>query len=45
MLFPAADPNDGLIDLVLVAPMSPLAALTVRRHRYFLWRHVWVPSR
>ncbi|GAA5833476.1 hypothetical protein JCM9279_001537 [Rhodotorula babjevae] len=28
MLFPAADPNDGLIDLVLVAPMSPLKALT-----------------
>ncbi|GAA5895250.1 hypothetical protein JCM8208_005950 [Rhodotorula glutinis] len=28
MLFPAADPNDGLLDLVLVAPMSPLKALT-----------------
>ncbi|GAA5824153.1 hypothetical protein JCM3770_001410 [Rhodotorula araucariae] len=28
MLFPAADPSDGLLDLVLVAPMSPLSALT-----------------
>ncbi|GAA5921810.1 hypothetical protein JCM3775_001835 [Rhodotorula graminis] len=28
MMFPAADPNDGLLDLVLVAPMSPLKALT-----------------
>lgn len=30
MLFPAADPNDGLLDLVLVGPMGPIEALTVR---------------
>ncbi|BGP08134.1 sphinganine kinase lcb4 [Rhodotorula toruloides] len=28
MLFPAADPNDGLIDLVLVGPMGRIEALT-----------------
>ncbi|GJN90667.1 hypothetical protein Rhopal_003679-T1 [Rhodotorula paludigena] len=28
MLFPAADPNDGLLDLVLVGPMGPIEALT-----------------
>ncbi|GAA6062971.1 hypothetical protein JCM10212_005730 [Sporobolomyces blumeae] len=28
MLFPPADPTDGLVDLVVVAPMSPLEALT-----------------
>ena len=28
MLFPAASPSDGLIDLAIVSPMSPLEALT-----------------
>ncbi|GAA5820183.1 hypothetical protein JCM11251_005516 [Rhodosporidiobolus azoricus] len=28
MMFPAADPNDGLLDLALVEPMGPIEALT-----------------
>ncbi|GAA5898066.1 hypothetical protein JCM6882_003318 [Rhodosporidiobolus microsporus] len=28
MMFPAADPNDGLLDLAIVEPMGPIEALT-----------------
>lgn len=42
MLFPAADPNDGLLDLVLVGPMGPIEALTVRSARSLLLSTLWL---